>query len=138
MNRQSIFVAVLAALVLSACGSLHDKHHSAAAHGMSPAAPAAVRDGVLASPEGMTLYTFDRDPGDATKSACNGPCAANWPPFRTEAGSRPAGDWKLVARDDGSSQWAYKGKPLYLWVKDTQPGDRTGDGFNGVWRIARP
>ena len=43
-----------------------------------------------------------------------------------------------LARDDGSKQWAYKGKPLYTWVKDAKPGDRTGDGFNNAWRVARP
>jgi predicted lipoprotein with Yx(FWY)xxD motif len=27
---------------------------------------------------------------------------------------------------------------VYFWVKDTKPGDRTGDGFNNVWRLAKP
>jgi predicted lipoprotein with Yx(FWY)xxD motif len=36
-------------------------------------------------------------------------------------------------------QWAYKGKPLYTFAKDTKPGDTTGDGFlNGAWHIAKP
>jgi Secreted repeat of unknown function len=35
-------------------------------------------------------------------------------------------------------QCAYKGKPVYFWAKDQKPGDRTGDGFNRVWRLARP
>lgn len=43
-----------------------------------------------------------------------------------------------ITRDDGAKQWAYKGKPLYLWTKDTKPGDKTGDGVNGVWKIAKP
>jgi predicted lipoprotein with Yx(FWY)xxD motif len=43
----------------------------------------------------------------------------------------------VIVRDDGSRQWAYKGKPLYLWVKDHKPGDTTGDGFRGVWHVAR-
>jgi predicted lipoprotein with Yx(FWY)xxD motif len=43
-----------------------------------------------------------------------------------------------VTRDDGSKQWAYKGKPLYTWVKDAKPGDVTGDGVNSVWHIAQP
>ena len=34
--------------------------------------------------------------------------------------------------------WAYKGAPLYYWVKDTKAGDRTGDGVAGAWKIARP
>ena len=40
--------------------------------------------------------------------------------------------------DDGAKQWAYKGKPLYGWVKDTKPGDKIGDGFlNGAWHVAK-
>jgi predicted lipoprotein with Yx(FWY)xxD motif len=54
------------------------------------------------------------------------------------ADAQPSGEWTVVKRDDGSSQWAYKGRPLYTWAKDTKPGDRTGDGVNNVWRLARP
>ena len=46
--------------------------------------------------------------------------------------------WTVITRDDGSKQWAYQGKPLYTWLKDTKPGDRTGDGVNNAWRVARP
>lgn len=103
--------------------------------------PAMVADNskgkILVDSKGMTLYTFDRDttPG---KSACNGQCAANWPPLMAAAGDASAGDWTVITRDDGSKMWAYKGKPLYTWVKDTKPGETTGDGVNNVWKIARP
>ena len=43
-----------------------------------------------------------------------------------------------IVRDDGKKQWALKGKPLYYWAKDQKPGDKTGDGFNNVWRVAKP
>ena len=49
-----------------------------------------------------------------------------------------AGDFSIITRDDGAKQWAAKGKPLYHWSKDSKPGDRTGDGFNKVWQVARP
>jgi len=42
-----------------------------------------------------------------------------------------------VTRDDGSKQWAYKGKPVYLWVKDKKPGDKTGDGVREVWHVIK-
>lgn len=87
---------------------------------------------------GPALYTFDRDAAGSGRSVCNGPCATNWPPLAASAGANPTGDWSIVVRDDGTRQWAYKGKPVYYWVKDAKPGDRTGDGFNGVWRVARP
>jgi len=104
------------------------------------AAPAKVTDTskgkALVDATGMTLYTFDRD--TAGKSACNGQCAQNWPPLTAAANASASGDWSVITRDDGSRQWAYKGKPLYLWVKDTKPGEVTGDGVNNVWHVATP
>jgi predicted lipoprotein with Yx(FWY)xxD motif len=32
--------------------------------------------------------------------------------------------------------WAYKGWPLYFWVKDEKPGDTTGDMVGEVWHTA--
>jgi len=100
--------------------------------------PAKTVDGALVGQNGMTLYTFDRDGAGTGKSVCNGPCATNWPPLQAAAGDKSSGDWTVITRDDGSAQWAYKGKPLYYWAKDAKPGDRTGDGVNNVWRLARP
>jgi predicted lipoprotein with Yx(FWY)xxD motif len=100
----------------------------------SAQAPVKVAGNMLTNEAGMTLYTFDKDAGG--KSACNGPCATNWPPLMAAAGAKADGDWSIVTRDDGSKQWAYKGKPLYLWAKDAKPGDKTGDGFNSVWHVA--
>ena len=108
----------------------------AACAAMSPPPPATASNGALVGPNGMTLYTFDRDTGG--KSMCNGPCATNWPPLMAPAGASATGDWSIVTRDDGSRQWAHKGKPVYYWIKDSKPGDRTGDAVNNVWRLARP
>jgi predicted lipoprotein with Yx(FWY)xxD motif len=108
------------------------------AQAMAPAKTADTSKGkTLVDAKGMTLYTFDKDSGG--KSACSGQCAANWLPLKAEAGAKASGDWTLVTRDDGSSQWAYKSKPLYAWIKDTKPGDVTGDGMlNGAWHVAAP
>ena len=100
------------------------------------ASPGEVKDGVYANDKGMTLYTFDKDAGG--KSMCNGPCATNWPPLMASADAKASGDWTVVTRDDGSKQWALKGKPLYTWAKDQKAGDKTGDGVNGVWHSAKP
>jgi predicted lipoprotein with Yx(FWY)xxD motif len=90
---------------------------------------------------GMTLYTFDKDTKGATVSACTGQCIANWPPFLAAEGSVAEGEWTLVdvTDKDGAMKkmWAYNGWPLYLWAKDTKPGDVTGDGVGGVWHAAR-
>ena len=119
-----------AVFVLAACAS------------MGPM-PAKTVDGTLTDQAGMTLYTFDRDGAGSGKSACAGPCAANWPAFAatgsTSSAASASGEWTVVARDDGQKQWAYKGRPLYTFAKDAKPGDRTGDGLlNGAWHVARP
>lgn len=109
-----------------------------AAQAAAPAMTAETAKGpALVDAKNMTLYTFDKDMGG--KSMCNGPCAANWPALTAASGSAASGDWTTVTRDDGTMQWAYKGKPLYTFAKDTKPGDITGDGFlNGAWHIAKP
>ena len=99
--------------------------------------PATTMNGMLVGPTQMTLYVFDKDA--AGKSMCNGGCATNWPPLMAPANAAPIGDWSVVMRDDGSKQWAYKGRPLYHWAKDAKPGDMTGDGFlNNSWHVAKP
>ena len=92
---------------------------------------------VLTDAKGMTLYTFDKD--SEGKSACKGPCATNWPVLKADAGDKAEGGYTIISRDDGSKQWAYKGKPLYTFAKDQKAGDITGDGFlNGAWHLAQP
>jgi predicted lipoprotein with Yx(FWY)xxD motif len=92
---------------------------------------------ILTDAKGMSLYTFDKDTDG--KSACNGACATNWPVLKAEAGDAPTGSYTIVTRDDGSKQWAYKGKPLYTFAKDQKAGDVTGDGLlNGAWHLAKP
>jgi len=125
MIRIALVFAALAALAVPAFAA--DK----------PKAPGSIREGLLTDSKGMTLYTFDKDKDAPGKSACNGPCAENWPPLKASADSKPAGDWTTVNRDDGSKQWAYKGKPVYLWIKDKKPGDKTGDGVKDVWHVVK-
>jgi predicted lipoprotein with Yx(FWY)xxD motif len=126
MNKRSWLIAA-SIVLLQACNS------------MSPAAPAPamMSGGMLVGPNSMTLYSFDRDGAGSGKSVCNGPCAKNWPPLMAADGAMASGDYSIITRDDGGKQWAYKGWPLYYWVKDAKPGDMTGDGFNGVWHVIK-
>ena len=100
------------------------------------AAPTGVteKDGGFVAPDGKVLYTFARDttPG---KSACNGPCATAWPPLAASAAAKDEGDWTVVTRDDGSKQWAYKGKPLYTFARDTVGAAASGVSDN--WPLAK-
>jgi predicted lipoprotein with Yx(FWY)xxD motif len=91
--------------------------------------------GMLEDAKGMTLYTWDNDK-EANKSSCNGMCLMNWPALKAEASDKDMGDWKVVTRDDGSKQWAYKGKPLYYFSMDAAAGDKKGEGRGMVWHMA--
>jgi predicted lipoprotein with Yx(FWY)xxD motif len=127
--KKTMAAAVLVA-VLGAAGCAN--------MGGSTSMPAKNEGGVLVGPNNMTLYTFDRDPAGEGKSVCVDKCAVNWPPFAAASGANAQGDWQVVTRPDGAGQWAYKGKPLYYWIKDQKPGDRTGDNVNNVWHVAKP
>ena len=110
-----------------------------AAAGLAQAAvPVKTAGGMLVNTGGMTLYTFDNDVAGSGKSACNGPCAGLWPPVAAEADAKPEGDMTIIARDDGTKQWAYKGKPVYLYKSDMKAGDMTGDNFKNVWHVIKP
>ena len=61
-----------------------------------------------------------------------------WPPLTASASDKPEGDWTIIKRDDGASQWVYKGKPLYFFKGDKAAGDKSGDGKGDVWHIAKP
>jgi len=128
MNTRTLACVTLLSAALAACS----------AYGARPAAPAMTSDGMLTGSNGMTLYTFDRDAAGSGKSVCNDACAKNWPPLMAKTGDMASGDYSVITRDDGGKQWAFKGKPLYYWIKDQKPGDKTGDGVNNVWRIAKP
>jgi predicted lipoprotein with Yx(FWY)xxD motif len=124
--KRNGFIAVAAALYLFAAPFL-----------CGAAEPAMVSNGLLVTHEGMTLYTFDKDTAGSGKSVCNGGCPTNWPPLAAPADAKPSGDWTVVTRDDGSKQWAYKGRPVYRWSKDQKTGDKSGDGVGGVWHAAK-
>ena len=96
---------------------------------------------ILVDSKGMTLYIFTKDtPG---KSNCDAACLAKWPPLLTE-GSPKLGtgvDAALVGSAmlaDGSKIVTYNGMPLYYWIKDTKPGDTTGQDVGGVWYVVSP
>jgi predicted lipoprotein with Yx(FWY)xxD motif len=98
-----------------------------------------ITDGVITDERGMSLYWWTNDLPGSGKSVCTGPCTLSWPPMIAKDGAVPSGDFSLIARDDNAKQWAHKGRPLYLWINDAKPGDKTGDGFrNGLWHLAKP
>ncbi len=91
-------------------------------------------DGVLVDDKGRGLYTYtgDDEPG---RSKCNGQCRLLWPPLKADADAQPKGPFTLVTRDDGTRQWALRGKPLYRWASDKKFGDHGGHGVSDNWRL---
>ena len=85
---------------------------------------------VLTDDEGYTLYWFG--PDSATKSACQGSCARNWPPVTGPATWDPGvtGTIGAIVRPGGLLQATYDGHPLYTTTADTGPGQAKG---NDVW-----
>lgn len=100
--------------------------------------PVQQKNGLLVDQSGMTVYTFDQDTANSGKSVCNDDCAKNWPPVKAAPDAQPHGDYTIIERDDGSKQWAYKGRPLYTFIKDKQPGDRVGDNVRDAWHVVTP
>lgn len=96
---------------------------------------------ILTDSAGLTLYTFDRDtPG---VSNCAGGCAATWPPLLLAEGDPVAppdlaGTLGVITRADGGRQVTYNDQPLYLYARDQNPGDTTGEGVGGIWHVAKP
>jgi predicted lipoprotein with Yx(FWY)xxD motif len=138
-KRVGVVFALLVAGLMCATGSVVIAQGAGAGQMPAGVQTAKLANGtmILADAKGMTLYTFQKDADG--KSACTGQCAKNWPPLAAAADAKPMGAWTIVMRDDGTRQWAYKGMPLYGWIKDSKPGDTTGDGVgSGAWRTAVP
>jgi predicted lipoprotein with Yx(FWY)xxD motif len=90
---------------------------------------------VLTNPQGMTVYTFDKDQSGA--STCYGECATHWPPVTAGNDVQAYGHMTLVSRNDGQRQWAYDSKPIYTYHDDMMRGDVEGDNVGGVWHVVR-
>jgi predicted lipoprotein with Yx(FWY)xxD motif len=96
---------------------------------------------ILVDSKGNTLYMYTKD---TTKdvSVCKGTCETNWPIFYAGdiqvSGNLKAADFTTITREDGTKQTSFKGMPLYYWVKDTKPGDTSGQGVGKVWYVLNP
>ena len=96
---------------------------------------------ILTNTQGRTLYYFK--PDTATKTACTGACAGNWPPLLFTGTGPPGSAISLpgtlsVATLENRQQVEYNGHPLYTFGQDTAPGQTNGEGIKGVWFVATP
>lgn len=91
---------------------------------------------IMKDPKGMTLYTYTTDTKGV--SNCTGKCLAAWPAYSapSQTGTFPA-NISVIKRPDGTFQYAWKGMPLYYFIKDKDSGDVTGQGVGGVWWVVK-
>ena len=72
---------------------------------------------------GQSLYTSDADLTKPGTSTCGDVCAEMRPPLIAKDTPIGVGDgWTVIIRKDGSLQLAYRGRPLYRYVRDSEPG----------------
>src|SRR5690242_17992762 len=143
----------LTALALTACGSSGGAATASPPQSKTTSAPAktvTIRVGssglgsVLVDSHGRTLYLFKAD--STTKSKCSGACATAWPPLLakgkpTAGGGLSASKLATITRAGGKKQVTYNGHPLYLFVRDQQPGETNGEGltaFGAAWFAVSP
>ena len=102
---------------------------------------------LVAASNGRTVYHFSSDVANSGKSECTGGCLTTWPALTVAAGSKPVagtgvtGKLGTITRSDGKQQVTYNGHPLYLFIKDTKPGQTTGEGitaFGAAWSAVKP
>jgi predicted lipoprotein with Yx(FWY)xxD motif len=99
---------------------------------------------ILVDAQGRTLYLFRADSGHG--SACDGVCAASWPPLLAHGNPRVADGANLsllstIRRSSSARQLTYNGHPLYLYAGDQKPGDVNGEGvtaFGAPWYTLSP
>ncbi len=142
-------VALLAAAACSSGGSTSSAAASAAGSGSSTSSTVITTKtssggSFLTNGAGRAIYLFMAD--STGKSACDGACAAAWPPViataqPTATGGAQASGLSTITRSDGTKQVTYDGHPLYYFTGDTGPGTDKGQGldnFGAKWWLVAP
>jgi predicted lipoprotein with Yx(FWY)xxD motif len=135
--------AALGLLALAGCGS--STYDAGTASGGSSSSGAVLSTSnsslgeIAVAADGRTVYVFDKDTAGAGTSACTGGCAQTWPAVTADT-AEPAvdgvsGKVGTITRDDGTMQVTLDGMPLYRYAKDSDPGEVTGQGVQGVWWV---
>jgi len=98
---------------------------------------------IVVSDNGYTVYMSDSDGQQPPRSVCYNACTKKWIPLLTNGGvtlddAVPAAAVGTLRRWDGGTQLTLRGWPLYLFVKDKQPGDITGHNRVQHWQVLSP
>ncbi len=81
----------------------------------------------------FSIYTSDRD--GANKSNCDAACLKAWKPVTAPQSAVSQGEWSVFERSPGVRQWAFRKKPLYTYVLDTETSSLQGGDVPG-WHVA--
>ena len=83
-----------------------------------------------------TLYAFDGDARKAEKACATAACRNLWQPFTAPRLASGKGDFGIAVRDDGVTQWTFKGRPLFTNANDLQFNDANGKDTDKRWQVA--
>ena len=156
----TLTLLLIGAVALAACGSSDSSSTSADTSASTSAAAgqaggdsgtvdladnSALGAQILVDDKGQTLYLFEKD-DTADESYCYDACAKAWPPLTTTGtvtvgSGLDASQLTTFKRDDGTTQAAYAGHPLYYYAGDSAAGQTNGQNSNnegGLWWVVSP
>lgn len=80
----------------------------------------------------FSVYSSDRD--GPNQSRCDAACLKTWKPVIAPQSAISQGDWSVFERSPGVRQWAFRKKPLYTYILDTQTSSLQGGDEPG-WHV---
>jgi predicted lipoprotein with Yx(FWY)xxD motif len=122
-------------------GGTHKDHASEAGALRTPVGPApnipaqfairSVATGrlVIIGTSGRSVYYSDKD--TAGKSNCDADCLREWAPVLAPETVQNQGEWSIVESSPGVKQWAFRKKPVYTHVLDSEPHSLEGSDLPG-------
>ena len=88
-------------------------------------------------PKQRTIYAFSGDiKDDKIKCAPGEDCHYNFLPLVAPQLATKVGDFTVMARPDGTRQWAYQGEPLYTYDGDAEHGESKGRAVDPRFHVA--
>jgi len=99
---------------------------------------------IVTTGSGMTVYRYDADSANPSKSNCSGGCASAWPPVLVTGSVMPSVNGVSstlvgeVTRSDGTKQLTLGGWPLYTYAGDMSAKQTNGQGSGGSWWAVTP
>ncbi len=85
---------------------------------------------------GKTLYAFAGNPSQAKEACSTLACRELWQPYEAPRMGFAVGDFGIGTRDDGITQWTYKGRALFTYSGDLTFGYANGLNVDPKWQVA--